>query len=239
MIKHSNFERDGFAVINSVFTDEQTNRIIKLIEKSQIADQYSLKSKHVFAVRRLLQAIPQLTSLVLTDTIQHLVREILLGHPFLTKAIYFDKPANSNWFVAFHQDLSISVNQRCEVPGYFNWTFKQGQHGVQPPVEVLENTLTIRIHLDDTTQDNGALRVVPGSHKHGIIRREDAAWETTHATTCSVKRGAVMLMRPLTLHASFRTTNGKRRRVIHLEFSNQELDGALDWLERDSFESAQ
>jgi hypothetical protein len=57
------------------------------------------------------------------------------------------------------QDLTITVDGKGEFPGFSAWTVKQDQFGVQPPVEVLENIFTVRIHLDDRDEGNGALRV--------------------------------------------------------------------------------
>ncbi|RZK12924.1 MAG: phytanoyl-CoA dioxygenase, partial [Flavobacterium sp.] len=42
----------------------------------------------------------------------------------------------------------------------------------------------------------------------------------------------IMLMKPLLLHSSGRTTNDRQRRVIHIEFSTQELPTELNWAER-------
>jgi ectoine hydroxylase-related dioxygenase (phytanoyl-CoA dioxygenase family) len=116
-----------------------------------------------------------------------LIRDTLGPDYFVVKFIYFDKPPSSNWFVAWHQDLTISVDRRLDVEGYA-WTVKQGQYSVQPPLAVLESIYTIRIHLDDTNEQNGALRVIPGSHRKGVISR------TTDRTpekeiSCSVGRG--------------------------------------------------
>ena len=108
---------------------------------------------------------------------------------------------------------------------------KQNQYAVQPPLHILENNFTIRIHLDDTDENNGALRVIPKSHAKGIYRPETIDWSKEREVTCIVSKGGVMLMRPLLLHASSRTTNNKKRRVIHIEFSNQSLPEPLQWSE--------
>jgi len=102
---------------------------------------------------------------------------------------------------------------------------------VQPPLGILKSITTIRIHLDDTTLQNGALKVIPASHTKDILRTDRKEWDTHTEKICDVKKGGVLLMKLLTLHASGRTTNGKQRRVIHLEFSNQELEAPLEWLE--------
>ena len=114
---------------------------------------------------------------------------------------------------------------------YVNWTFKKGQNGVQPPIKILQDTITIRIHLDKTDKNNGALKVIPKSHSKGIIRADSKDWNIDNEFICEVEKGGAMLMKPLTLHASNRTTNGKKRRVIHLEFNKHNLTEPLAWLE--------
>jgi ectoine hydroxylase-related dioxygenase (phytanoyl-CoA dioxygenase family) len=118
-----------------------------------------------------------------------------------------------------------------EIEGYSSWTVKQHQFAVQPPLELLEDNFTIRIHLDDTDEHNGALKVIPASHLKGIYRVVHIDWNEASETTCSVQKGGIMLMHPLLLHASGRTTSNERRRVVHIEFSRQQLPGGLQWAE--------
>lgn len=156
---------------------------------------------------------------------------------FITKSIYFDKPEKSNWFVAYHQDLTISVDKKMEAENFENWTVKQNQFAVQPPKEILEDNFTIRIHIDTTTKDNGALKVINNSHSKGILRIENLDFENETETICEVEKGGIMIMKPLLFHASNKTTNNERRRVIHIEFSKQELPAGLDWSERKILEN--
>ncbi|WP_353050506.1 phytanoyl-CoA dioxygenase family protein [Chryseobacterium sp. ISL-6] len=99
-------------------------------------------------------------------------------------------------------------------------------------MDILENIYTIRIHLDDTDEHNGALKVVPKSHAKGIYRPETINWGIETEENCKVKKGGIMIMKPLLLHGSNRTTNSKKRRVIHIEFSDKELPEELQWSER-------
>ena len=55
--------------------------------------------------------------------------------------------------------------------------------------------------------------------------------DTKNEFVCEMKKGGIMLMKPLILHASGRTTNGKNRRVIHLELNKHDLQEPLSWLE--------
>ncbi len=223
---------EGYALINSIYSDIEIQKIVSCIEKTDQNSVSFVKTDQLFAIRQLIQTIPNLKPLLFTAGFKKLMKTLSSSNYFLTKALYFNKPPSSNWFVAYHQDLSISVNEKVEHKNYSNWTFKKGQYGVQPPLEILQNTITLRIHLDDTNEDNGALHVIPKSHLNGIIRVNSTNLNLDKQITCSVKRGGVMLMKPLTLHSSNRTTNGKQRRVIHLEFNSVELESPLKWLEK-------
>ncbi len=190
------------------------------------------KSQELFAIRQFLKEVPEIRDLIFNDSVQQIIREIFGAKYFVVKSIYFDKPETSNWYVAYHQDLTISVDKKLELPDFGPWTTKLNQFAVQPPLEVLENIYTIRIHLDDTDENNGALKVVPKSHAKGIYRPETIDWAVETEHICNVERGGIMIMKPLILHGSNRTTNGKKRRVIHIEFSDKELPEVLQWSER-------
>lgn len=221
----------GFSLIQDFYTENEVNDILNVIQNDITCEDSIEKSKQVFAIRQLLKKHPQLIKLVFNKMLIQLINQFEDDDYFLTKAIYFDKPSHSNWFVPFHQDLSISVNQKTDLNDYCNWTHKEDIYGVQPPVNILNDTVTLRIHLDDTTRENGALKVIPKSHLNAVIRKDSKYWNTENGIICNVNKGGIMLMKPLILHASDRTTNGKRRRVIHLEFNKHKLQQPLKWLE--------
>ena len=222
----------GFAVINNVFSKQELEEIDTVLQSIDTSKENFRKSEDLFAIRQFLKEVPEIKDLIFNENIRKVVQEIFGEKYFVVKSIYFDKPETSNWYVAYHQDLTISVDKKLELPGFGPWTTKQSQFAVQPPVNVLENIYTIRIHLDDTDENNGALKVVPKSHAKGIYRPETIDWTVETEEICNVEKGGIMLMKPLTLHGSNRTTNGKKRRVIHVEFSDTELPEVLQWSER-------
>ncbi|WP_278351987.1 phytanoyl-CoA dioxygenase family protein [Chryseobacterium gleum] len=222
----------GFAVINNVFSKQELEEIDTVLQSIDTSKENFRKSEDLFAIRQFLKEVPEIKDLIFNENIRKVVKEIFGEKYFVVKSIYFDKPETSNWYVAYHQDLTISVDKKLELPGFGPWTTKQNQFAVQPPVNVLENIYTIRIHLDDTDENNGALKVVPKSHAKGIYRPETIDWTVETEEICNVEKGGIMLMKPLTLHGSNRTTNGKKRRVIHVEFSDTELPEVLQWSER-------
>ncbi|UIR57404.1 phytanoyl-CoA dioxygenase family protein [Sphingobacterium sp. SRCM116780] len=222
----------GFSVINSIFSKDEITNMITAIDNANSSKDTFRKSADLFAIRQVLQEVPALYDLVFTDKLKTLIDQLFGEQYFLVKSIYFDKPETSNWYVAYHQDLTISVDKKMDVPGFRLWTKKQNQFAVQPPIAILENNFTIRIHLDQTNEQNGALKVIEGSHLKGVNRLETIDFAKEKETICCVEAGGIMIMKPLILHGSNRTTNNQRRRVIHLEFSNSELPNGLHWSER-------
>ena len=152
---------------------------------------------------------------------------------FLVKAMYFDKPATHNWYVTWHQDIPINVKEKIETPGYHGWTNRDGVVSVSPPDAINQNRFAVRIHLDDADRNNGALKILSGSHKKTLKNEEiQLISQNSVASHCEVYAGGVHLLKPLLLHASAKSVNQKPRRVIHLEFASMELAGELEWAER-------
>jgi ectoine hydroxylase-related dioxygenase (phytanoyl-CoA dioxygenase family) len=234
----NNIENNGFTVIEAIYTPEEITAILTEINKANTDKSTFRKTDDLFAIRQFLKEVRAVSSIVFNDKLKVIITD-LFGHDyFAVKSIYFDKPEKSNWFVAWHQDLTISVDNKIDLPHYGPWTVKQYQFAVQPPLNILQNNFTIRVHLDDADEGNGALKVIPGSHLKKIYRPETIDWAIDAEQTCSVKAGGIMIMRPLLMHASNRTTNNKPRKVIHLEFSNAELPEGISWSERQVFMSS-
>lgn len=222
----------GYSIIDKIFEEDEIVKIVMAIESANSERTTFRKTDDLFAIRQFLKEVPEVVPILFNENLKAVINQLFGQQYFVVKSIYFDKPESSNWFVAYHQDLTISVNERHEIAGFGPWTVKQGQFGVQPPLEILTQNFTIRIHLDDTDKGNGALRVIPGSHKKGIYRPEDIDWSKESEQTCDVPKGGIMIMRPLLLHASSRSTDERRRRVIHIEFAASELPVPLKWSER-------
>ena len=224
-------EHKGYIVANNIFSRKTLNAMYSAINNYSRGNKTE-SHKDVFAIRRLLLEIPQLKELCLNKNIRTILKQFGSDY-FISKAIYFDKPAQSNWYVTWHQDLPINVAEKIETDDFKSWTQKGNVTSVIPPLEILKNIITIRIHLDDTTRHNGALKVIPGSNTK-IHNDEDIHTIANNSVpnSCEVSKGGINIMSPLTLHSSSKTTNNKHRRVIHLEFSSMELPGKLEWAEK-------
>jgi ectoine hydroxylase-related dioxygenase (phytanoyl-CoA dioxygenase family) len=185
-----------------------------------------------YADRGLLR-LPSIISLARSANLRQLVEPVLGCQCFAVRALLFDKTPEANWKVTWHQDRTIAVRERKEVPGFGPWTDKDGIPHVQPPAEILDTMLAVRVHLDDCSEANGALKVLPGSHTFGKV--PDAhlnVIDRNGQLLCIAHPGDVLLMRPLLMHASSASLEPQHRRVIHLEYSATELPGGLEWADR-------
>lgn len=177
--------------------------------------------------------IPMVEQLASSARLLALIRPHLPSEPRPVRSIYFDKSPNSNWLVAWHQDLTLAVRARIHIAGFGPWSTKDGVPHVQPPIELLEQMLTIRLHLDQCDQSNGALRVLPGSHLLGRLsfeRIQELRGQRSEVL-CSAFAGDALLMRPLLLHASSRSQRNRHRRVLHIEYAAFSLPEPLQWHE--------
>lgn len=233
MKSNHHLHQNGFTTIPDIYSISEVNSLVEIIANATQNSANFRQSNDLFAIRNLLSEIPELQNILWNAHLKTLIKELFGENYFNVKAIYFDKPPQSNWIVAWHQDLTISVSDKTDTESFTNWTLKQGQPTVQPPLEVLENIFTLRIHLDDCDETNGALRVIPKSHQKGVISMKDFRLEDyPEPVNVAVPKGGVMLMKPLILHASNKSTSERNRRVIHLEFSDMNLPDGLDWREK-------
>ena len=212
-------DRDGFSMVANVLGEEERIELLTALGPATAAG------------RRGILSAPAVATLAQTDRVLDFIRPHLPAKPFPVRAIYFEKSPETNWLVPWHQDLTLTVRFRVDSPGFGPWSVKDGIPHDQPPVEVLEEMLTVRLHLDDADESNGALRVVPGSHRFGRLTpariRELCTKGGEHL--CAVPAGGALLMRPLLLHASSRSTSARPRRVVHIEYAARNLPNGLEW----------
>lgn len=158
------------------------------------------------------------------------VREALPTRARAVQCTFFEKSAAKNWLVPIHQDLSIPVSGRVDHPALSGWSEKEGAVFVQAPDSVLEQLLAVRVHVDPCSPEDGPLRVVPGSHEFGRVGPARAALAGRSAgVTVPAKRGDALLMRPLVLHASSKSSGSSLRRVLHFVFGPEALPYGLAW----------
>ena len=220
----------GFALVPDVVGEASVAELLAALDDAEGAEGVR-RRENVYAIRNLLEEVPAVAELARAPEIRALVEPVLGPGAFAVRGILFDKTPDANWKVTWHQDLTIAVQERREAEGFGPWSEKAGIVHVQPPAEVLERMVTVRLHLDPCGPGNGPVQLISGSHRVGRLSAGDVqAWRTrAEPVAACTGAGGVLLMRPLALHASSPATLPAHRRVIHLEFAADELPGGLEW----------
>lgn len=215
-------QAQGFHVIREVFTKNEVEALREEADRLSTSEG-SACVRHIRSKSRIFD------DLAISERLESLLPADLSP----VRSILFDKTPEENWPVPWHQDLTITVENKLEIEGYGPWSTKDGSVHVQPPVEVLERMMTIRIHLDDTPKTNGALRLIPESHSKGKIESKGVlSHVNTSEIICACSAGDVLLMSPLILHSSNRSESPERRRIVHFEYALRDsLDDRLSWHE--------
>ncbi|HZL37897.1 MAG TPA: phytanoyl-CoA dioxygenase family protein [Tepidisphaeraceae bacterium] len=222
----------GYAIVHDIVSSDVLARLISETTSDSSGGDARARNSSVYASRNLL-GLPIIRELARSTELRQLVEPVLGPSARPVRGILFDKTPSANWKVAWHQDLSIAVKRRIDVPGFGPWSVKAGTQHVQPPVEVLRDMLTVRLHLDDCGEDNGPLVVLPGSHVDGVLSPQRVCqWRERVAPACCLcGAGGVVLMRPLILHASSSARMPGHRRVVHIEYAGGKLEGGMEWNE--------
>jgi ectoine hydroxylase-related dioxygenase (phytanoyl-CoA dioxygenase family) len=228
------FAREGFQIIPDFWPVSACDTIVAELDEIYAGQRKSNSTKQRGGLRNVLRISPAAATFANADKVIGVVSDLLNVPAFPVRAILFDKTENANWGVPWHQDLAIAVAEQIETPGFKPWSIKAGVVHVNPPVSFLAGMVTLRLHLDDCFTDNGALRVLPGSHLQGELDAEAiTAWSANQSPiTCEIAKGGALLMRPLLLHASTAAKNPSHRRVLHVEYAAMDLPNGLKWSER-------
>jgi hypothetical protein len=215
------FDTDGYAVVDGIFCPEETRELGR--NASELA--------RGRAGTRTLLNVPWCQALARPLLHDPRVSELAPRKPHAVQCTLFEKALDKNWLVPSHQDLSIPVAERVDSAHCTGWSRKEGGVFVQPPLSVLEELVVARVHLDAVDEHNGAMRVVPGSHRLGRLSPAQVAEvrEANGERIVPVAQGAVMVMRPLLLHASSKVSVDMPRRVLHFVFGPGTLPEGLIW----------
>lgn len=223
----------GYSVAENIVDNATVLSLRESVAEILEAGDSMERDRKGYGLRHLLNRIPLVRKVADSSEMLSIAESVLGPGTKPIKGTFFDKVPTANWKVHWHQDFTIAVKDHSDAPGFGPWTVKDDVLHVQPPREVMENILALRLHLDDSHADNGALRVLPGSHRMGKMTSSeiDQVLKENEAETCMVRAGGVLVMRPLLLHCSGPATTPSHRRVIHLEYSAMGLPGSLEWYE--------
>lgn len=214
MIWERAIQEQGFGIINGALAQQDVDDLLEELSqanlpRSRAGVRHAMKLATVAAIAQGLRLLG-------------IAQQILGSSAFPFRATLFDKSPTANWLVVWHQDTALPVLERNEAPGWGPWSVKDGVNYAHAPASVLSQVLALRIHLDDSTAENGPLRVLPGTHTLGVLSDESLHDLPTRvpAVDCLMPRGGVLAMRPLIVHASSKLQSEAPRRVLHVEYAS-------------------
>jgi len=231
-------QRDGYVTIPDVLGPEEVSRLIDATRVGLMTEAEGVLHRDggVYGARDLMGRVSEVHSLARSPRVHEIITAVLGFGAFAVRGLFFDKTEAANWNLPWHQDVTVAVKERRAVASFGPWTLKAGIPHAHAPAELLARMVTIRLHLDACSAENGPMRVLRGSHQHGrLLPAEVNAWVARApelAVDCLVPAGGAVLMRPLILHSSAAATTAGHRRVIHLEYATENLPGGLEWHQR-------
>ena len=204
----------GYAIIPGIVVLKEINGLLAEFARVDL-------SRSRAGVRHAMK-VPTVAALAQNPRLLGMARDALGVDAFPFRATLFDKSPTANWLVVWHQDTALPLQERREIPGWGPWSVKDGVNYAHAPANALSQVLALRLHLDDSTAENGPLRVLPKTHTLGVLSDEELHDLSTRvaAIDCLVPAGGVLAMRPLIVHASSKSQSAAPRRVLHIEYAS-------------------
>ena len=206
-------EERGFAVLPWGVSEGDVGRVAEELASSKMGRSRA-------GLRHALR-YPAVAAIARDPRLLEIARAVLGDGALPFRATLFDKSRSSNWLVAWHQDTALPLREKREASGWGPWSVKDGVTYAHAPATALEQVVALRVHLDDSTAENGPLRVLPGKHRMGVLS-DDEIHELARRVApveCCVARCGIVAMRPLLVHASSKSRSEALRRVLHIEYA--------------------
>lgn len=202
----------GYWLTENVFSSEECDELLSRLDK--------LENRGKAGARNLM-IYPFVSAVANDNRLLSICRQLTSNELIPYKATLFEKTGKANWLVTFHQDTALPLFGTVVEDGWGPESIKQGIRFVHAPSWALSKILALRVQLDDSTSLNGPLRVIPGTHHERLSSDSSFAKSvrSAEAVECLTKRGGVIAMRPLILHASSKSLNDLPRRVLHIEYA--------------------
>jgi ectoine hydroxylase-related dioxygenase (phytanoyl-CoA dioxygenase family) len=201
----------GYWIEPAVLSEKECEQLIAALSNVQ-------RSR---AGARHLMRNPAIRGVASDHRLQAIARKALGTEATPFRATLFEKSQERNWLIAWHQDTALPLESFFDAAGWGPWSEKGGIPYAHAPAWALSRVIALRVHLDSSTSENGVLRVVPSSHRFGVLT-DDEVFELARGQVveCSVPRGGVLMMRPLLIHSSAKASSANPRRVLHVEYAD-------------------
>ncbi len=207
-------EKNGFGIVPGVLHPSEVSQLLEKLNEAPLRRSRA-------GIRHLLSD-GSVAALATESTLLGIAREFLGTEAFPFRATLFDKSSDANWLVVWHQDTALPLRNRKETPGWGPWSVKEGITYAHATTRALDQVIALRLHLDASTELNGPLRVLPGTHKLGVLTDDEVSRLATQIipVDCLASQGAVLAMRPLLIHSSSKSQIASARRVLHIEYAS-------------------
>jgi hypothetical protein len=203
----------GYSIHSAVFDRSDMLAALRALSEADVI-RTKAGARHVLTV-------PGVRDLATDRRLLDLAVRFVGPGPIPFRATLFSKSPTANWLVVWHQDTALPLRRRVEESAWGPWSTKAGVLYAHAPAWALETVVALRVSLDDSTETNGPLRVLPGSHRRGVLSDQEIGRlaAETRPVDCVAASGGVVAMRPLTVHASSKSTDDRPRRVLHIEYA--------------------
>ena len=173
-------QKQGFIVIPAILEPKEVEGLLKELRTANLPRSRA-------GVRHAMR-LPAVARIARSAQLMRIAQEVLGEEAFPFRATLFDKSPTANWLVVWHQDTALPLRERREASGWGPWSIKDGVTYAHATASALSQVLALRVHLDDSTAENGPLRVLPGTHTLGVLTDEAIHELSTQiaAVECSV-----------------------------------------------------
>jgi hypothetical protein len=220
----------GWCILPQALEPARLSRLLALTDRlvDSLDEGVRRSEGAVYAARNVVQVIPEVVSEWRSPMLVDFIHRCLGTEAGLVRILFFDKPPEQTWALPWHKDLLIATQPFAAAEGYSPPRPRAGVLHTEPPLSVLESMVTLRLHLDEITPENGPLQVASGTHRTGKTLLLDGYPQHTICTAA----GDVLAMSPLLVHCSGSSdpATTRHRRILHLEFSRtRDLPGGVRW----------
>jgi ectoine hydroxylase-related dioxygenase (phytanoyl-CoA dioxygenase family) len=218
------FKENGYLAVDNVLSPEDVERLRRAVDElsaqaeglTESTDRFKLKvfkdsgGKMVQQIAEPHEFGGEWMALARDKRVLDIVEDLLGPNIQLYYSMLMMKPPREGFQAPWHQDFAFFVHNRADI-------------------------LACQVYIDDSTLENGCIRVAPGSHKLGLLNHfkdgnftgvlEDnpAVYDDPDKhVAVPIKAGGIILWHCLTLHASQPNRSEKPRRAVVFEYKNPE-----------------